>query len=275
MIGIIGIKFSVLPNCWPMNDICPFDTMFWQSRIILPKMTACFECSLELFPPQVNFPMCTIAHTPRLPEHCIEWANVVHWPEVWKDTKFDADNSDHMEWMYKTALKRADEFKISGVTYRLTQGVVKNIIPAIASTNAIIAASECNEAWKFATNVADNLNNWMMINGGIGMYTHTFEYEKKESCAVCGNSERSLSITPTDTLEDFIAELGRNPDVQLKKPSIRCEGKSLYMQGILSEQTKHNLPKTMGELIKDGDQIEVTDPNLPSVAMVINVSFKK
>lgn len=145
------------------------------ARVIFPTITSCCECQLDMHTPPTAFPICTIANTPRLPEHCIEWASVLEWPRTFKDKKLDTDDPEHIEWLFQKASSRADEFKIEGVTWSLTQGVVKNIIPAIASTNAIIAggfflaplisASCCNEALKLATSCAPYLNNYMMVSG--------------------------------------------------------------------------------------------------------------
>jgi len=71
------------------------------------------------------------------------------WNEVNPfNAKFDADEPEHVSWVLEHALERAAKFKIEGVTHSLTLGTVKNIIPAVASTNATIASICTNEAFK-------------------------------------------------------------------------------------------------------------------------------
>ncbi|KAL5182427.1 NEDD8-activating enzyme E1 catalytic subunit [Glycine soja] len=91
------------------------------ARVILPGITPCFECTVWLFPPQVKFPLCTLAETPRTAAHCIEYAHLIKWNEVHGGVAFDPDNPEHMKWVYDEAVKRAELFGIPGVTYSLTQ----------------------------------------------------------------------------------------------------------------------------------------------------------
>lgn len=121
-----------------------------ETRVIQAHHTPCFECLVDLFPKEpFNFPMCTYAHTPRQPEHCIVYAMEKAWPDAFgQDKKWDGDNEADITWLMNAAIAHGDKFGLSGVTYKLTQGVVKRIIPAIASTNAVISASCANEAFK-------------------------------------------------------------------------------------------------------------------------------
>ena len=42
-----------------------------------------------------------------------------------KGAPIDGDNPDHILWICEKAKERADEYKIQGVNYRLTQGMHK------------------------------------------------------------------------------------------------------------------------------------------------------
>ncbi|OLN87945.1 NEDD8-activating enzyme E1 catalytic subunit [Colletotrichum chlorophyti] len=251
-----------------------------QARVIVPSITSCIECQLDMHAPRAAVPLCTIASIPRQPEHCIEWAHVIAWDQEKPFPQLDKDDPTHVSWLYQKALARAQEFNITGVTYALTQGVIKNIIPAIASTNAIIAAACCNEAFKLASSAAPTLGmeeNYMMYSGNDSIYTYTFKHERKDDCPVCGQQARPLDVDPNSTLQDVLDSLAVLPEAQLKKPSIRGEGKTLYMQFPpgLEEQTRPNLAKTIQELgLENGQNVVITDPAV-TVEFNFYLRFKK
>uniref|UniRef100_A0A2K5CDQ6 NEDD8-activating enzyme E1 catalytic subunit n=1 Tax=Aotus nancymaae TaxID=37293 RepID=A0A2K5CDQ6_AOTNA len=215
--------------------------------VILPGMTACIECTLELYPPQVNFPMCTIASMPRLPEHCIEYVRMLQWP---KEQPFGEE--------------RASQYNIRGVTYRLTQGVVKKIIPAVASTNAVIAAVCATEVFKIATSAYIPLNIYLIFNDVDGLYTHTFEAERKENCPACSQLPQNIQFSPSAKLQEALDYLTNSASLQMKSPAITAtlEGKNrtLYLQP--------NLSKTLKELgLVDGQELAVADVTTPQTLL--------
>ncbi|EPS63249.1 hypothetical protein M569_11534, partial [Genlisea aurea] len=225
------------------------------ARIIMPGSTPCFECTIWLFPPQVKFPLCTLAETPRTAAHCIEYAHLIKWPDVHGSRSFDPDNPEDMQWVYSEALKRAELFGIPGVTYSLAQGVVKNIIPAIASTNAIISAACALETLKLVSGCSKTLSNYLTYNGVEGLHTKVTEFIRDPDCLVCGPGilielERSI------TLKKFIDQLEDHPKLHLTRVSVTHRGKNLYMQAppVLEEMTRSNLDTPLFELMEGVDR---------------------
>jgi len=104
----------------------------------------------------------------------------------------------------------------------------------------------------------------MMYTGDSesGLYTYTFEAEKKDDCPVCGQLAQNITVDPDSTLEEFLDALAERAEAQLKKPSARTEAKSLYMRFPpgLEQSTRPNLSKKLGDLVGDGEEVGVSDP---------------
>jgi len=199
----------------------------------------------------------------------------LQWPREFPDRKLDTDSPEDMKWVYEQALTRAEKYNISGVTYMLTMGVVKNIIPAVASTNAIVAAACVNETVKLLTFCSQSLNTYMMYMGSTGVYSHTFVYERKEDCPVCTSTVRKMIIGAQTSLNELMQQM-RDGDLRLKSPSITSgSGKTLYMQKppALEKATRPNLDKPLSSLIANGEELAVTDPMFPDINLTLSITF--
>ena len=233
------------------------------ARVILPGVSPCFQCTMWLFPPQTKFPLCTLAETPRTPAHCIEYAHLIQWDKERPGDSFDADSPEDMKWIYEKALARAESFGIQGVTYSLTQGVVKNIVPAIASTNAIVAATCAQECFKLVTMCSQGLDNYVMYMGGQGIYTHTVSYERDPTCLVCGAGVPVKAPAGT-TLREYLGQVAAALEVKkpLIKPGLFHGATPLFAGGAYEAMTKRNLDKTMDDLVGASGLLTVTDKAL-------------
>jgi len=109
-----------------------------------------------------------------------------------------------MQWVYEKALERAKKFNIEGVTYNLTLGVVKRVIPAVASTNAIIASSCALEALKTLTKFSKPLNTYMLYNGRSGASAEATLGEKRSDCMVCASLVKELKVNADMKLKELI-----------------------------------------------------------------------
>jgi len=44
----------------------------------------------------------------------------------------------------------------------------------------------------------------MMYIGDDGIYTYTFQHQRKPDCPVCGSEPQKITTAPTATLQEFI-----------------------------------------------------------------------
>ena len=153
---------------------------------------------------------------------------------------------------------------------------MKRIVPAVASTNGLIAAILVNEAFKIATYSNPVMSNYCMYMGQTGANSQTFAYERASDCLVCGDRRTvTLHVNENQTLDDLIQALIDSPQLRLTQPSIvgKDTGRVVFMQNppTLRAQFAHKLPMLIKELVRDqelGQEIIVSDPVIRSHVVV-------
>lgn len=108
----------------------------------------------------------------------------------------------------------------------------------------------------------------MVFNDTDGIYTYTFEYEKKEDCLACSNKPHMYAATDSTTLHTFRQYL--KEAFQMKSPALTAninnKNKTLYLDSIpsIEERTRRNLDMTLRDLgLHAGDEIAVGDISSP------------
>lgn len=114
----------------------------------------------------------------------------------------------------------------------------------------------------------------MMYMGSEGIYSHTFVYEQKSNCPVCTAQTHHLTLSSLTTLNSLLQQLC-DGEFRLKAPSITSSSKTLYMRKpvALEKATRGNLEKALKELIRNGEELVVTDPVLPDTSLGLVVNF--
>uniref|UniRef100_A0A1I8HX37 NEDD8-activating enzyme E1 catalytic subunit n=2 Tax=Macrostomum lignano TaxID=282301 RepID=A0A1I8HX37_9PLAT len=252
-------------------------------RVVRAHATPCLECTADLYSStQQGFPLCTLAHTPRLPEHCIEFARIMQWPQEWpfgEEVPVDGDDPHHVDWIRTEACKRARQFGIREPDFRLTQGVVKHIIPAVASTNAVISAQCVTEVFKAITGCYPLLNNFANFSDIEGVAVNVVPLERNPQCDVCGQPPpKPLTFNSRDSLQTVINQL--KSEHGMTRPSLTAcvEGRdvTLYMDlSFLRDQLADNLDKSLAELgLLSNTVLNVTDSaqsGMKPVTFVLNL----
>lgn len=212
-------------------------------RVIIPGITACFECTIGLLPPAKKVAICTLSNKPRKFDDCLENASLVEWKDSdqGESVPFDPEIPERVNWAIERAVARAKVFSLpissEETTFRAALKTLKNIIPAISSTNAIIAAMCCNEVIKLAGEIGSSLNNFFLYNGTEGVYSNSFENKRLPECIVCSRTPiiplegvaKECSVLFSSVLE-FVEKI--QIKFSLKAPTIRNASQNIYFTSV-------------------------------------------
>ncbi|OLY84089.1 SUMO-activating enzyme subunit 2 [Smittium mucronatum] len=223
-----------------------------QTTVIKRGFTECFECQPKPIE-QKTFPVCTIRNTPSTLVHCVVWAkdflfNQLFGNEASKETEvppgdsqsnlntlksryvsegedgleFDKDDDDALRFVAASANIRASVFGIKNESLFQIKAIAGNIIPAIATTNAIIAGLAVTQAIKVVSGQLSSCKTIYYAYGGRRPQLLFKEplLSPNPKCTICQanyfklelNFEKNTLQEVIDTITNYLDSIKSNKD---------------------------------------------------------------
>ena len=122
----------------------------------------------------------------------------------------DTDSYLDMKWIAERANEHSKKYNLGEISYDFTMGVVKNIIPAIPCSNAMVAASCTVEALKILTFAGRSMNNYMLVNGDGHSAVTQLEACNHNTWMRNLPLKTIVLVSENSTLEDFVNQVGNH-----------------------------------------------------------------
>ncbi|KAJ1555454.1 E1 ubiquitin-activating protein uba2 [Nowakowskiella sp. JEL0078] len=190
---------------------------------------------------------------------------------------FEKDDDDIMDFVTATANLRAHVFGIEVLSRFKIKEMAGSIIPAIATTNAIIAGMIVIQAIKVLTGKLDECKYTYLVRGGTRPFQGHTAHKPLETCTLCNSDYYSLQINTDSTLEQFLT--------LLRKEKNSSENGGFSGLGIEEEITvqengrllfdvefEDNLQKSMNELgIGHGKRVMISEDEPGKFPIVVSI----
>ncbi|KAF0716775.1 Aste57867_2671 [Aphanomyces stellatus] len=186
--------------------------------------------------------------------------------------EFDKDDALAMEFVTAASNLRAYVFGISMESMYQCKGIAGNIIPAIATTNAVVAGLQVLEAFKILR------NHGACSIGEVCSYTYcNRSWDSRgvlltpvalsipnPSCFVCSRQIMDLGLNIGNTLLQTLVDEVLKKKLGMNEPTISIGANTIYEEGDDAEESlRANLPKKLIDLpgggLIDGSIITVED----------------
>ena len=178
--------------------------------------------------------------------------------QIGKYEKFDKENNDIINFIFAAANLRASSFSIELNTRFKIKEIAGNIVPAIASTNAIVASLQTIEAIKVLTNRKEMLKNLHYNKSKEIKSTTAIKEVKNDECIVCSRKENFvfLKINPEFySLKTFVDIICKQ-ELKVHSPIIWIDKDIIYDD---NDQDEEYLEKRIVDWLDNNSIFKVCD----------------